>query len=288
MHHAPDPHALVGERPDDPGDVVVCASKTYVALGTGMGAYDWESPSRVIPCPREIESGPFTELHLAPSPAAAVAGMVLRRRAGSEQRIVEILGDARRAAVYRVRAPGVRIKDGRLNGRLVAGALGLRREGEQERLEDRALVATGRGGPSDEASESGRSNLWSTVDRGFKEPVAAIELPDDAVHPALKLDLTLIASVRRLEALEATKLFKLEYQGHSCVRWRDLLRMKDLSGRPAGARFLRYLVREGIADFLSLSRRKGLRAWLSFAAAVLAFLSSLGSLGWLLSKLLQP
>lgn len=282
-----DSRELVGEKAGDPADIKICLRKSYLALAPGHEAYEWESPSRVIPNLQQVKSGPLTELHLARSPAAGVVGMVVRLRESSDQSIIQIFKDARRAAIYRVRAPGVRIKDGRFDGRLVDGARGLRKEGEQaqERLEDRALVPTGSGATSDDAAEIGISTLWSTVEDGFLEKVAAIELPDEALHPTLKVDWPLIGSVRRLEALTKDNLFKLEYVGQSCVTWRDFLRLRDIGKKPAGLRFVYYLARGAAHDFVSLTRKSGIRDWLGFAGGLLAFLSSLGSLGWLLSQL---
>lgn len=287
MDRCPSPHELVGEHPDDHGDIKLCLSKTFVALAPRMNAYDWESPTRGVPNPDEVENGPFTELRLAPSPAAAVAGMVVRRRKSSRQSISQVLRDVKRAAIYRVKAPGVRVKDGHLDGRLVAGALGLRMEGEQaqERLEDRALVAAGSGSSQDDSPDTGISDLWATVDKSFEESVAALELPDDAVHPTLKVDWTLIGSVERLDLLTENKLFNLPYVGQSCVTWRDLLRMKDITGRPVGLRFLYYVGREASYDFISVGRKSGVRDWLKFLIVLLTAISSLGSLGWLLSQI---
>jgi hypothetical protein len=203
--------------------------------------------------------------------------------------MLSIVKDAKRGAIYRVKAPGVRIRNGRRDGRLVAGTMGLRIDGEQaqERLEDRVPVATGVGGASEEMTETGSSKLWSTVADAFdEESIAAIEFPDDSKHPTLQMDWPLVAEVPRLELLTDAKLFSLDFMGQNCVRWRDFLRMKDVAGRAVGWRFVYYVARETAHDAISLSRRKGMRDWVRFSAALLTLLSSLGSLGWLLSRIL--
>jgi hypothetical protein len=290
MSEVPPAHELLGESNEDRRDIKACSTTSFTAFGSGMEAYDWEHPSRVIPSPPQIENGPFTELRLAPSPAAAVAAIVIRQRTSSDQRsMLSIVRDAKRGAIYRVKAPGVRIKNGRRDGRLVAGTMGLRIDGEQaqERLEDRVPVATGVGGTSEEMTETGSSKLWSTVANAFDdESIAAIEFPDDSKHPTLQMDWPLVAEVPRLETLTAAKLFSLDFMGQNCVRWRDFLRMKDVAGRAVGWRFLYYVARETAHDAISLSRRKGMGDWVRFIAALLTLLSSLGSLGWLLSRVL--
>lgn len=289
MSNVPPVHELLGERAEDHRDTKACSTTSFTALGRGMKPYDWEDPARSIPSPPDVKNDQFTELRLAPNPAAAVAAVVIRQRAGSKQRsIISILLDAKQATIYRVRAPGVRLKDSRLDGRLVAGTAGLRLEGEQaqERLEDRALVGAGVGGPAQEEAESGASELWSTVEKAFEEEsIAAIEFPDDSKHVTLKLDWPLVAEARRLRVLAKARIFRLEVIGTDCVRWRDFFSMKDVAGRSAGWRFAYYVAREAAYDAISVSRRNGLRDWLRFVVALLAFFSSLGSLGWLLSRI---
>jgi len=283
------PFELIGERFGDPADVKACvSSNSFVAFGPGLHAYDWEAPCRVIPSPPQVEIGPLTELRLSPSPAAAIAAMVVRRRASSRQSILDVLKDARQAAIYRVRAPGVRIKDGRSDARLVGGIVDLRREGEQaqERLGDRALVAAGPAGGSDQDAAARSSATWEAIADGFDEMVAAIEMPDDAIHPTLKLDWTLVAAAERLDNLRENHLFKLDFVGQSCVTRRDLLNIEDIAGKPAGRHFAYYLAREAAYDFISISRKSGASDWLRFSTAIVGFMSSIGGLGWILSKVL--
>ncbi|HEX6667631.1 MAG TPA: hypothetical protein VF081_13665 [Solirubrobacterales bacterium] len=289
MENVQYPHELIGEWPDDPADLKACVRKNiYTALPPGERAYDWESPSRIVTNPPEVKSGPFTEMHLSPTPAAAIAARVMRLRAGADQQpILQILGDAMQMAIYRVRAPAVRIKDVRLDSRFVGGAVELRRDGElaQERLEDRVRVASVPTGGVDETVGRHTSDAWEAIATGFTKSIAAMELPDDAIHPSLKLDWTLLGSVPRLNLLKNDGPFKLDFLGQSCVTWRDILAMEDIAGRPVGWRFAYYIGREAAHDFISLSRKKRLRDWLGFGIAILTFLSSLGSLGWLVSQL---
>lgn len=284
----PDSRELVGSNPDDSRDLRACETESYVALPAGIPAYELEHPGRVVPNPPEVEHGPYTELHLAPSPAAAVVGTTLRLRASTKQPIRQIFSNAKGAAIYRVRAPGVRIKDGSRDAHLVNGVVGLRLEGEQaqDRLGDRAL-AVASGGTSDAlADERGISHAWATVEAAFDDMVAALEMPDEGVHPTLKVDWTLMGSVNRLEILADDLLFKLEYQGQACVGWRDFLRLRDLSGRRAGPRFLYYLGRQAAYDFVSLTRKKGIVDWVRFITVVIGFITACGgALGWLMSQI---
>lgn len=283
----PDSRELVGSNPDDSRDLRACETESYVALPAGIPAYEFEHPGRIVPNPPEVEHGPFTELHLAPSPAAAVVGSVLRLRASTGQPIGQILGNAKRAAIYRVRAPGVRIKDGSRDARLVNGIVGLRLEGEQaqDRLGDRVLAVAGGGSSDSLADERGVSNAWATVDAAFDDMIAAFEMPDEGVHPTLKVDWALVGSVNRLEILANDLLFKFEYQGQSCISWRDLLHVRDLSGRRVGPRFFYYLGRQAAYDFVSLTRKKGILDWVRFITVVIGFITACGgALGWLLSQ----
>lgn len=285
----PDSRELVGSNPDDSRDLRACETESYMALPPGIPAYELEHPGRVVPSPPEVEHGPYSELHLAPSPAAAVIGNVLRLRASTGQPIRQIFSDARRAAIYRVRAPGVRIKDGSRDARLVNGVLGLRLEGEQaqDRLGDRALAVAGAGSSDALADERGVSNAWATVDAAFDDTISALEMPDEGVHPTLKVDWTLVGSVNRLEILAIDLLFKLEFQGQSCVSWRDFLHVRDLNGRRVGPRFFYYLGRQAAYDFVSLTRKERILDWVRFITIVIGFIAACGkALEWLLSQIL--
>jgi hypothetical protein len=263
-----------------------------MALAPGLSVHHWDSPERLVPSSSSVESGPFTELNLAPSPAAAVAGMILRRRAGSQQSIWEVVKDAEGAAIYALEAPGVRVKDGHSDSRLVGGTRGLRKEGERAQgqlvhaVEGRQPVArgaamrTGEGIPFDYAS----SGEWVAMKTHFEEAVAAVEIPNDSSRSVAQLDWSFVAPIPRLEALLREGSLRLVYLGQSGVHWRDMLRMTDVAGRPAGARFAYYLARETARDLLSIRRQNGLQDWLRFATAILAFFGGLGSLAWLLSQ----
>ncbi len=245
-----------------------------------------------MPAPPLAENAPFTELRLAPEPAAAVFGMVQRLRRGSNQSIRQALTNAQRAAIYRVEAPGVRIKDCHSDSRLVGGLLELRKEGElaRERLglaaEGRERVAMGAaGGIEDDSEGRTMSEEWSALDAHFDDAVAAVELPDDSKFRSIKADWALVGSSTRLEALVASEVLRLPYVGKSRVRLRDLLLMRDVNGRKSGARVALYLARETARDLFSVRRKSGFKDWLAFATALLGALSGLGSLSWLLSQL---
>ena len=276
----PDAREFVGSSPADRRGLRACETESYVAVAAGISAYDFEHPGRVVPNPPEIEHETFTELHLAPSPAAALVGTILRLRKGSDQSIRQILTDAKARALYRVRAPGVRIKDGSHDAALTQGLVGLRREGEQtqDRLGDRALAVVGGGSGDELADERGTPLAWAVVAAAFEEKIAALEMPDEGIHPTLKTDWTLLASVDRLELLIDDRLFWFEFLGQGRVGWRDFLRLRDLRGRRAGARFLYYLGREAAHDFISLTRKNGLRDWLRFVTVLIGLITAYGGL----------
>jgi hypothetical protein len=284
----PDARDLVGSSPADRWGLRACETESYLAMAAGIWPYDWEHPARVVPNPPEIDHGPFTELHLAPSPEAALVGAILRLRKSSDQSIRQIVKDVRMRALYRVRAPGVRIKDGAHDAELAQGLLGLRREGEQtqDRLADRALAVVGGSSPDESADERGASIAWAAVAAAFDESIAALEMPDEGVHPTLKVDWPLLASVDRLQLLVNDRLFRLEFVGQEQVGWRDFLRLRDLRGRRAGARFFYYLGREAAHDFISLTRKNGLLDWLRFVTVMLGLITAYGGLiAFLLSRI---
>lgn len=285
---------MIGSRAGDPADLYICTGPSYIALPVGLSIYDWDSPERTVPAPPPVENGPFTELRLAPSPAAAVFGLVRRRRHGSSQSVLQVLRDAQRAGVYRVEAPGVRIKDRHADSRLVDGVVGLRKEGELalERLdhapENRERVAMGAAGGLDDDSEDRRmSEEWATFDACFNDTVAAVQVPDDSELHAIKTDWPLVGSSPRLEALGASDSLTFVYLGKSVVRLRDLLWMRDVHGRWAGWRFVSYIAGEIARDLFSIRRKGGLRDWLKFGTALLGAVSGLASLSWLLSLLVS-
>jgi len=284
---------LIGSRAGDPADLRICTNPSYIGLAPGLSIYSWDLRERAVPSPPRIQNGPFTELRLAPSPAAAVFGLMLRRRSGSLQSIWQVLRDAQRSAIYRVEAPGVRIKDCRSDSRLAGGLLELRKEGELAR-KGLDLAADGRertamgaaAGVEGNYEERTRSEEWTTLDGYFDGAVAAIELPDDSKLRLVRADWALVGSSPRLEALVADGSLSLIYVGKSQVRLRDLLRMRDVSGRRAGGRVAYFLARETASDLFSFRRRSGFKDWLKLATALVGALSGLGSLSWLLSQLI--
>jgi len=193
---------------------------------------------------------------------------MLRRRVDSLQSIWSVLKDARGAAIYRVEATGVRIKDCHSDSRLANGMLELRREGELAR---RGLDA---GTTSEE---------WRTLDGHFDAMVAAVEVPDDA---KLQVDRALVGASLRLEALTGDGSLRPVYVGRSQVGLRDLLRIRDVKGRRAGRRVACLLTRETASDLFSLRRRSSFGDWVKLVIAVAGAISGLGSLSWLLSQLL--
>jgi hypothetical protein len=280
-----DPSWLIGSKADDAGDVRPCGTEGYTTLAPGLRIYAWRKADRLIPSPPEAEEGPFAELRLAPSPAAAVVAAIGRRRAGSEQPIWEVVRDVLGSAIYLVRANGVRIKDRHSDSRLVGGTPGLRKEGEYAR--SRLTREEG------EAPESGlattsfgpMSDEWTTIDAYFEEAVAAVEIPSASALRTIKADWCLVISIPRIEELEEAKALKFDYLGTGIVGFRDLLEVREVSGERAGGRFLYFLAREMAHDIFSLRRQQGFKAWLRFATATIGCMSSLGGIGWLLSQL---
>ena len=281
------PKDLVGSKIDDPADVLACMHARFVALPPGVSAYDWELPWRKIPNPPSVEGGPFTELRLARTPAAAWAGQILRLVASGEQPIWQVLKSVRRYAVHRIEAPGARIKDCHLDSRMVGGPGALRKEGEEAEVPqwDRALVTPGAaelfGG---EEKDGGTSAEWQALDRYFREPIAAVSLPDDSPHPTIRPDWPVVASIPRLDGLSEENYLKLVYVGDRHMRMRDLLRLTDATGKPAGLRFAYFLTREFAHDFFSPRRKRSVRDWGTLAVTLL---TSLGGLAGLASKLID-
>lgn len=288
------PDELIGSRTGDPADLHICTGPSYVALPAGLSAYDFDSPERSVPAPPSVENGPFTELRLAPSPAAAVFALLARMRRASRRSIWQQLWDALKAAIYRVEAPGVRIRDCHSDGRLVGGLLALRKEGElaRERLglaaEGRERVAMGAAGVMENDWEDGSmSEEWTTLDDYFNEAIAAVELPDDSKPRSIKADWALVGSVPRLKAVANARILSMNYMGESRVRLRDLFLMRDVAGRRAGGRVSCFLVREMARDLFSVRNRTGFTDWLKLVTALLGALSGLGSFSWLLSQLIS-
>lgn len=285
-----DPGMLVGAKTHDSADVRPCRTEGSLILGTGVRLHEWDGPGRLVPAPPRVEEGPFTELRLAPSHAAAAAAAIGRRRAGSEQPIWSVVCDVLDSAFYVVEAAGVRIKDRHGDSRLVDGALGLRQEGEnaRERLvrEERELVSSLPGATADgENGTAPMSEEWMALDAYFEEAVAAVEIPGDSVLRGVRFDWCLIASIPRLEALMDQGALRFRYVGTAGVRFRELLAVREVGGGFAGTRFSYFLARELGRDLLSVRRQQGVRDWLRFAGAVLGFASSIGGIGWLLSQL---
>lgn len=278
-----EPRDLIGKKNDDPADTLACMHERYCTLAPGVSPYDWESAGRQIPNPPTVEEGSFTELYLSSTPAAAWAGLILRRAASSEQPIWQILKDVRRYPVYRIEAPGVRMKDRHSDSRLIGGLEVLRKEGEEAQVheEDRALVPVGAVAASeDPGGESGTSKEWQTLDRYFCEPIAAVVLPNDSPHPTIRLDWPAIGSIPRLDALAEDGLLNLVYLGKRRMRIRDLMRLTDASGRSTGRRFSYFLARELAHDFFSPRRKRSIRDWITLLAA-------LGAIAGLASRILD-
>jgi hypothetical protein len=303
---SPRPDQLIGSRAGDPADLRTCTTRAYIALAPGLSIYDWDSPERVVPSPPLIRNGPFTEIRAAPNPTAAVFGLTQRRRVGSpDQSIWQALRDAQKAAIYRVEAPGVRIKNCSSDGRFAGGLLELRHKGELARraldfaaagTERWELFVTAMEGDVRRGSKAGAASEWPTLEAHFDVRVAAVELPDDSNLRSIRADWSLIGSCPRLEALVSSGSLRLTYVGQSQVRILDLLRMRDARSHKVGWRVACFLAREASRDLVSLlgkadldwfsiRRKSGFKDWLKFATAVLGALSGLGSVSWLLAQL---
>lgn len=281
-----EPHDLVGYKSGDAADVLACMHKRFIALPPGVSAYDWEAPSRQIPNPPSVEGAPFTEIRLAATPEGAWAGQILRRAASSEQPIWQILKDVRRYPIYRIEVPGARIKDCHSDSRMVGGPVALRKEGEETPVheEDLALVTLGAPSPAGgHELREGTSVEWQALDRYFREPIVAVSLPDDSPHPTIRPDWPVVASIPRLDALEEGHMLKLIYVGERRMRLRDMLRLVDVTGKPAGLRFAYFLARESAHDFFSPRRKRSIRDWATLATAV----ASAGGIAGLISRLID-
>ena len=275
------PGDLLGRREDDPGDVWACMNDRYCTFSPGVSAYNWESPGRLLPNPPSVDGGPFTALWLADTPEAPWAGEILRRVASSEQPIWQVLKDIRRYPVYRVEAVGVRIKDRHSDSKLTGGISSLRKEGEEAEVHD--LVILGGAGAAEDRGSGGTSTEWQALARYFREPIAAVFLPQDSPHPTLRMDAPVIGSIPRLDALSGGPL-ELVYLGDRRMRLRDLFHLTDATGKPAGRRFAYFLARELAHDFLSPRRKRSVRDWLTLGAALL---TSLGGIASLASRLIE-
>jgi hypothetical protein len=259
---------LIGSREEDPADLRACTASWYVGFTANQAVNDWRAPERAIPAPPSIRHGPFTELRLATSPAAVLLGRMGRRRAGSpSQSLRQLFRDRRNLAIYRVEAPGVRVKDRRADGRLAGGLLELHRAGELAR----------RGLSRDGAVGGG----WGTVEGCFEGSVAAIEVPDDSVQRSPAVERSLVASARRLEALESEGLLRMVYVGPARLRLGELLTIRDTRGHGAGGRAIAFLLGELARDSFSLRGRVSVGDWVKFSGALL---STLSGLYWLLSE----
>jgi hypothetical protein len=270
----------VGRSADDPADVLACMHKRFVSLPAGISPYDWHAAGRLIPSPPSVEGGPFVEIRLAQSPEAAWAGVVARLIASGEQPVWQILKDVRRHAVYRIEAPGVRIKDRHSDGRLVGGVRALRKEGEESEVldEDRSLVAPGAPAPSEQLEQAkGTSRQWEVVAALFEDPIAAVVLPDDSPPRMVRPDWPVIASTPRLDDLIDDYL-DLVYEPERRIRIRDIFRLTDASGKPAGRRFAYFLARQAAHDFFSPRRQRSRRDWVTLTLAILPPLAAAASL----------
>lgn len=282
-----EPRTLVGSNRGDAADVLACMHERFMALPPGVSPYEWEAPGRAIPNPPNVEGGPFVEIRLARSPAAAWAGEILRRVASGEQPIWQILKDVAHHAIFRIEAPGARIKNRHSDGALVGGPLALRKEGEEAAVydEDRSLVTPGGTTASEQRErEPGISREWQAIDAHFREQILAVVLPDDSPPSMIRPDWPTIASVPRLEALIDEGLLKLVYESGCRMRIRDFLSLTDAAGNPVGHRFAYFLVRQLAHDFFSPRRKRSRRDWLTLA---LALLPPLGAIAGLLSKLIE-
>jgi hypothetical protein len=246
-----------------------------------------------VPSPPLVRYAPFTELRLAPNPAAAVFGLMQRRRRGSpDQSIWQAFKDAQGAAIYLVEAPGVRIKNCCADGLFAGGLLELRRKGAlAQRALDFAterweLIVTAMAGDVAGPAKGGAPSEWSALEAHFDARVAAVELPDDSTARSIRAEWSFVAPCSRLNALVSNGALRFTYVGQAQVRLRDLLRMSDARGRRVGWRVAYFLAREATNDVFSIRGKRGFKDWLKFATAMLGALSGLGSLSWLLAQLL--
>jgi hypothetical protein len=286
-----DARELIGAKPGDPADLRPCRTRGYMVLPTNVRIHEWEGSDRAIPAPPQIDHGPFSELCLAPTPAAATLAAIGRSRVGSERPIWHVTKDILGWSVYAVEATGVRIRDRHRDSRLVGGTPALRQEGENARArlvrEDRELVASGAAPLSTELDEPRGpvSDEWTALGLYFEESVAAIEIPSDSALQTTKADWCLVVSIPRIRVLEKAEILRFEYLGARMVRFRDLLKTGDVSNRSVTRRIAYFFGREVAHDVFSIRRQQGFRDWLRFGSATLGFAGGLGGLGWLLSHL---
>lgn len=282
-----EPRKLVGSSADDPADMLACMHERFMALPPGVSAYDWEAAGRLIPSPPSVEEGPFVEIRFAPTPQGAWAGVILRRVASGEQPIWQILKDVRRYPVYRIKAPGIRIKDRHSDSRLVGGPRALRKESEEARVhdEDLSLVTPGATAPSERFERTrGTSREWEAIAAYMEEPILGVLLPDDAPPSMIRPDWPIIASVPRLDALIEGGHLDLIYEGEQRMRYRDFLCLTDAAGRPVARRFAYDFARQIAHDFFSPRRKRSRRDWVTLALAVLP---PLGAIATLAAKLIE-
>jgi hypothetical protein len=169
---------------------------------------------------------------------------------------------------------------------MVGGPVALRKEGEEAPVheEDLALVTLGAPSPhGGQEYKQGASMEWQALDRYFREPIVAISLPDDSPHPTIRPDWPVVGSIPRLDALEEEGMLKLAYVGERRMRLRDMLRLVDATGKPAGLRFGYFLARESAHDFFSPRRKRSIRDWVTLATA----LASIGGIAGFASRVID-
>lgn len=276
-----EPRKLVGSSTGDPADVLACMHERFMALPPGVSPYDWEAAGRLVPSPASVEEGPLVEIRFASTPQGAWAGVILRRVASGEQPIWQILKDVRRYSVYRIKAPGVRIKDRHADSRLVGGPRALRKQGEEARVqdEDLSLVAPGATAPSERLERTrGTSREWEALAAYMEEPILGVLLPDDAPPSMIRPDWPIIASAPRLDALIEDGYLDLIYEGERRMRYRDFLRLTDAAGKSVARRFAYDIARQMAHDFFSPRRKRSRRDWVTLAVAVLPPLGAIATL----------
>lgn len=257
------PHDLIGARADDPEGLRPCPHRAFLALPRGMRLEEWDSHERLVRSPPQAKAGPYTELKLAATPARAVGGLIMRRRANSSQTIRQVVGDALTANIFEFEAHGVRIQDRQRESTLVEGIPRLRAEG------------------------TGSSLGWMLIEGDFERGVVGVAVPDEAAGYPDPIDCSFVASIPRLTLLREEGALRISYRRGARVRLRDLLRLSGVAGNPGGGRFATYLARELARDLLSPRNRRGLRDWGRFAGGLLAFLGGVGGLVLLLSEALS-